>query len=69
MEKNTQISANVIRGDSYELSRYYKSDLPTGETKVCSSKTHIYLCGKSQNKSFCNESPVQCIKKLINPWF
>jgi CDGSH-type Zn-finger protein len=69
MEKTIQLSANAIEGGSYELSGYYKLDLPTGEAKVSSGNTLNCLCETKQNKHFCDESHAKCVNKMVSPWF
>lgn len=68
MEKPNQFSENVTRGGSHGLG-YFKSDLPTGEGRIDIGKVHFCLCGKSQNKPFCDESHSKCVDGMVNPWF
>lgn len=69
MEKANLFSVNKAKAGLYGLSGYFKLDLPTGETNVCTCKTQLCQCGKSQNKPICDESHAKYEDEMVTPWF
>ena len=69
METTNRFSANIAKNGYDKSSGYYKLDLPTGGIPQRTGKAHICRCGKSQDKTFCDDSHAKCIDGIVNPWF